>query len=345
MNIKITNFLTSKKFRITILIIILMYFILEIIAGYISFNIIFNTKEQNINYKKEIDNLLKNYNYYDEDYKKIISFFISKYKDAKKINIKSFDNFSLNGYILENKMIQENNNWVIISHGYRNQIISAEYFLITFILYSLGFNILLIEHRAHGLSEVKYSSLGYKERLDIKEWIKYIAEKYPNSAIATYGLSMGATAILLACGEELPKNFKLCIADSAFNSCYDTMNTCATNIMHIPKIISKFILNGTYLVGKIIYNTNINFNTEDFLKKSNYPILFIHGDNDSLINYKSVERKYKNYKGDKEILIIKNSDHCSGLFLNSKLYFKSIKNFTRKYMDFNNFDKISSSTT
>ena len=76
MNIKITNFLTSKKFRITILIIILTYFILEIIAGYISFNIIFNTKEQNINHKKEIDNLLKNYNYYDEDYKKIISFFI-----------------------------------------------------------------------------------------------------------------------------------------------------------------------------------------------------------------------------------------------------------------------------
>lgn len=341
---KIKTLLFSKKLRTTIIIIVLIYFISKIITGFIAFNIIFKFKKKEIDYKKEINKLAEEIDKYYRVDDNLSSFILEKYDKIKQIKIKSYDNIQLNGYIIENDEINENNNWVIISHAYKEQILllNIAYILVLYKFYNLGFNILIIDHRAHGSSEGKYLTLGYKERFDIKEWIKYISNKYPNSNIATYGLSMGATSILLACGEELPKNFKICIADSAFNSCYDVMNSFSTKLLHIPSFVSNFILGGTYLIGKIFYNFDINFKTENFLKKSKHPILFIHGDSDYIINVEIIKEMYKNYTGEKEILIINNADHCLGCFIKPKLYWETIKNFTRKYMNFDTFDKKTS---
>ena len=45
-------------------------------------------------------------------------------------------------------------------------------------LYEEGYNLLYIEHRAHGSSEGTYTSFGILERRDVKAWAEFINEKY-----------------------------------------------------------------------------------------------------------------------------------------------------------------------
>ena len=56
-----------------------------------------------------------------------------------------------------------------------------------------GFNVLLVDQRAHGESEGKYLTFGVNERFDCLSWASYAAERFGNDVkIYLYGISMGA---------------------------------------------------------------------------------------------------------------------------------------------------------
>lgn len=50
--------------------------------------------------------------------------------------------------------------------------------------------------------------MGWNDRLDVIEWINYIAERNPESKIILHGVSMGAATTMMATGEKLPENVK-----------------------------------------------------------------------------------------------------------------------------------------
>ena len=59
-----------------------------------------------------------------------------------------------------------------------------------------GYNVLVIDVRAHGLSDGKYQTAGIKESDDLVIWIKLISEKYSVNDFAIHGVCVGgATAI------------------------------------------------------------------------------------------------------------------------------------------------------
>ena len=59
-----------------------------------------------------------------------------------------------------------------------------------------GYNILVIDVRAHGLSDGKYQTAGIKESDDLVLWIKLINEKYAINHFTLHGICVGgATAI------------------------------------------------------------------------------------------------------------------------------------------------------
>lgn len=62
-----------------------------------------------------------------------------------------------------------------------------------------GFNVLLVDQRAHGESEGKYLTFGVNERFDCLSWASYAAERFGNDVkIYLYGISMGAATVLMA---------------------------------------------------------------------------------------------------------------------------------------------------
>jgi pimeloyl-ACP methyl ester carboxylesterase len=66
--------------------------------------------------------------------------------------------------------------------------------------------VLVTENRAHGQSEGECVGFGWNDRLDIVQWCKTLSDKTPENKIVLFGLSMGATAVCCAVGEDLPDN-------------------------------------------------------------------------------------------------------------------------------------------
>lgn len=372
MTSKLKKIITSKFFRKILIIILLVLFILQLIIGSIAYYCIFNTK---INW----DNFCKNFSYlssfvsnpntpvgeqlnvdkktskeidkieeilkkaHNDELRRIqdIKYWLKNIRNnIKQVKIKSFDKLSLNGNIIINDTVKNNKNWIILAFGYGDNGYSIFNIAFAKIFSDLGFNVLIIDQRGYGLSDGEYTSLGYKESEDIKQWINYLVEKYPDCQIATWGISMGATSVLLACGCKLPENFKLCIADCPFDSFYGLLKYLSGHMMNVPSILSSYILNGMSTIAWLRHGINIKFSTKNYLEKANVPILFFHGTNDTYVPYSTSKDMYDSYKNYKEVILTKYAGHCASSTLDYDGYVKAIKNFTRKFMNFSEFDNL-----
>ena len=87
----------------------------------------------------------------------------------------------------------------------------------------LGMNVLVIDMRAHGKSEGKYSTIGVKESTDVKKWIEYIENEFGVKEVWLHGICVGsASAILLMSSDGCPKSVKGMVIEGAFVSFRET---------------------------------------------------------------------------------------------------------------------------
>ena len=154
--------------------------------------------------------------------------FISKRKEwllqqkMEDIFIKSDDNLKLHATLLRSK---SNKNCVICFHGYTGKGLN-DYGSIAKFYIEQGFNMLIVDERAHGDSEGTYIGFGVLDRYDVVKWVEYAIKRFGNDVnIMLHGDSMGATTVLLASGLNLPKNVKAIVADCGFTSAYDVFRT------------------------------------------------------------------------------------------------------------------------
>ncbi len=143
------------------------------------------------------------------------------------------------------------------------------------------YNLLLIDHRAHGESEGKTISFGINERLDLLEWIKYSVERFGGDVkIVLYGISMGGATVLMAAGEDLPENVKCVIADSPYSSPVEIIGKVAGD-MGLPRGAVKLLaVIGARAFGGFALRSASPISA---VKAASVPILIIHGDADSFV--------------------------------------------------------------
>lgn len=105
---------------------------------------------------------------------------------------------------------------VILCHGYHSHAehdFSAQF---PALYASGGCNLLLIDERAHGLSEGKCLTFGQLERYDIAQWVHWVREhSRVQRPIALYGVSMGAASVLLAAQLPELKGELACVVPTA----------------------------------------------------------------------------------------------------------------------------------
>lgn len=220
--------------------------------------------------------------------------FISKRKEwllqqkMEDIFIKSDDNLKLHATLLRSK---SNKNCVICFHGYTGKGLN-DYGSIAKFYIEQGFNMLIVDERAHGDSEGTYIGFGVLDRYDVVKWVEYAIKRFGNDVnIMLHGDSMGATTVLLASGLNLPKNVKAIVADCGFTSAYDVFSHILKRDYHIPKFP---IMNVTEIMKrkKAGYGYN-DASTLDAVASTDIPILFVHGDKDDFVPIWMSEKNYE----------------------------------------------------
>lgn len=246
-----------------------------------------------------------------------------KKTNAEPVEIKSRDGFILRGHLAKNS----SDKVILIVHGYQSN--ETESLKIAKILYDMGYSTLTIDMRAHGNSEGKYIGMGYFEKYDLLDWINFINTKIPRKKIFLHGTSMGGASVMLAGTLHLPKNVIGIIDDCGYNNAYSIFREELKKRFHLP---SFPVLNMANAMA--ILKAKYNLKDTDVLKdisKIRIPILIIHGNKDDFVPVEMSQKIYENLKGEKEILIVKNSNHAESKYLNPDKYYAKIKNFIEKY--------------
>lgn len=242
----------------------------------------------------------------------------------KSLAITSFDGLKLHSIMLVNEVPTQR--WVILNHGYTGSCKQVRPIAKHF--YHRGFNILTIDARAHGESTGSLYTMGYYERMDMERWIDVIISKQNNAEIILYGISMGAATVLLATGDDVPKNVKAVIEDCAYSSFYDELNYQIKKLFHIPGWLlipaASFVLR--FRAGIAIKDVDVI----GAVRKSSVPTLFIHGQDDQFIPVSMGEALYQNAACPKQWLAIDDAGHAMSQTVNPHLYWKTVDTFLQE---------------
>lgn len=86
-----------------------------------------------------------------------------------------------------------------------------------------GCNVLVIDNRAHGLSEGKVSSLGFREYRDLQAWSRLLSERFGNTQVVLHGICIGASASLFALTDKHCPDY-LCgmVAEGMYTTFYQS---------------------------------------------------------------------------------------------------------------------------
>ena len=241
--------------------------------------------------------------------------------------ITSSDKLKLHSYKVTNQ--NNSNKWVIAVHGYTSEGINMSTYAKHY--YDNGYNVLIPDLRAHGLSEGNYIGMGWDDRLDIISWINYILNENPNAEIILHGVSMGAATVLMTSGEEIPSNVKAIVADCGYTSVWDEFAYQLDDLFSLPEFP---ILNVSSIVAKIRAGYFLGeASSLKQVKNSKTPILYIHGDKDDFVPYYMMEELYNATSSEKEMLTIEGAEHAKASEVDPETYWNTVNNFINKYMN------------
>ena len=146
---------------------------------------------------------------------------------------------------------------------------------------ALGHNLLLVDQRAHGKSQGRTISFGIRERYDVLSWVDFAVERFgPDTEILLYGISMGASTVLMASQLPLPENVKGIVADCPYSSPMKIILTVARK-MRIPTAAAAVFC----WVGAKVYGgfDVLEADPVRAVKQAKVPILLIHGESDGFV--------------------------------------------------------------
>ena len=150
------------------------------------------------------------------------------------------------------------------------------------------------------------------------------------SEIVLHGISMGAATVLMTSGEPLPSNVKAIVADSAYTSVHDLFEYQLERMYHLPDFP---VLPSTSLVTKM--QAGYSFEEASALeqvKRTDIPILYIHGNSDTFVPTAMSEKLVENTKSEAEIITFDGANHGEAFVIEQKRYVDKLTDFLNQYV-------------
>lgn len=303
----------------SIIMLIILGLILVVLAGYLLLvRITFRKALGRKNLSKRLDSKSKLINQYDIDL-----CWWDKYK-FNELTIASEDGLKLKGHFYQSG----SDKTALLIHGYGSDYREMQKYAKMFI--SMGYNVLVVENRAHGKSEGSMIGMGWFDKEDVLAWINVLVEKDPKCKIVLFGVSMGGTAVCMTAGLNLPSNVVCGISDCAFANVYDQIQYV---FMKKESKLKKHILSIFYKYMKRVYYFDMkNADAMISLQSCKIPMMFIHGKDDDYVpveNAMKLAGKIPDFR--KSVYLVDGAGHALSYVVNPMRYEFKVREFLKKY--------------
>ena len=222
---------------------------------------------------------------------------------------------------------EEGHRWVLVLHGYTGW--KEEMYPFAYWYHEEGYHVIVPDLRCQGESEGDFIGMGWTDHYDCMLWIAYILEQDQNAEIVIHGQSMGAATALMMTGErELPDNIIAVISDCAYTDAYSMFGEKITEWFSLPAFP---LVDSACLALKLRGGYELkDASAIDAVKESQVPTLFIHGEDDAMINVQMTRDLYEAAGCYKELLIVEEAGHAQAQDKEPEIYYETIRKFLEK---------------
>lgn len=217
------------------------------------------------------------------------------------VRLQSKFGYELNGTFIPNPT--PSNKTIIFLHGISASQCMGMHYVDMYL--REGYNLVIYDSRSHGISGGHCVTWGYYEKYDLDQWIDWLLAKNPQTTtIGVHGVSMGAaTAIMHADLNESSRRVKFYIADSAYSDLTTLITEQIANYTQSQyplwiHILVKYASLAAYFQSDFLYGdvspirNVVNVTT---------PVLYLHGEADSIVPVKMSRDLYNATKGYREL--------------------------------------------
>lgn len=240
---------------------------------------------------------------------------------CKEYSIKSFDGLNLHAKYYEYK---QGAPVELMFHGYRGK---GDRDLCGGVqrCFALGRSAFIVDQRTAGKSEGNVISFGINESRDCLDWVDFIIKTFGSDVrIILIGISMGASTVMIAAGENLPKNVIGVLADCGFTSAKEIIKIVIKGMKMPADLLYPFVKLGAKLFGH--FNLEEKSSIEG-VKNSKVPIIFIHGEDDDFVPCDMSRCAYEKCNSQKKLVTFKGAGHGLAYIIDRNLYMQSVREF------------------
>lgn len=193
----------------------------------------------------------------------------------------------------------------------------------------LGYNVLVIDNRSHGLSDGKVTSFGMKEYKDIINWSKFLHDEKHNERIVLHGICIGSSAAIFAITDEnCPDYISALTVEGMYMRFYDSFINNMKEQKRKP--IQPVAFEVALLILMFGHVNIIRNGPKNRVGKLRKPILFIHSREDKYSLPEKTQLMYDQCDCEKELVWFEHGKHSRLRIIDSAKYDKSIVDFYDK---------------
>ncbi len=234
---------------------------------------------------------------------------------------------STDGYnLVANEFLTDvdSHRWVLILHGYTGW--KEEMYPFAYWYHKEGYHVIVPDLRCQGESDGDFIGMGWTDHYDCMLWLDYILSQDKEAQIVIHGQSMGAVTALMMTGEEsLPEHVVAVVSDCAYTDAYAMFGDKIKEWFSLPAFP---LVDSACVVLKLRGGYDLKeASAINAVARSNVPILFIHGEDDAMIDVQMSRDLYETAGCRKELLIVEGAGHAQAQDKEPETYYGLIGEF------------------
>ncbi|WP_072374966.1 alpha/beta hydrolase [Thermophilibacter mediterraneus] len=223
--------------------------------------------------------------------------------------------------------------WLVFAHGYHDNWRAGLTYARRFC--EAGFNLLLVDLRAHGASGGDWVGCGWLDRRDLVAWARWVAARAGEGAsVVLMGISMGAASCLMACGEkDLPPQVRACVADSGYSDFLRVAEVVVgTGSLGTPPVPAHPMLDvARRRLARVPGGYDLALaRPADALARTRVPVLLVHGEGDAVVPV-SMARELAAVGTGHELMTFAGAGHCCAVFADPGRYWDGVLGFVGRW--------------